>query len=346
MDSITLTLANDMKGVGKAGQRVSLELQPSDVHDSTELPTYLSGFKPFGMRADEASPVVLVDNDEDKFRSFDSDDAFRRVDVKGSSSGAVPEVDPKSSLTPYKVVERFVGAFVPRQTELQTGNNYQPRMAAARRARRAMDLDRELDVWALLGTDTNFAAAQRLAVAGGQEWDVAGDPILNVQTAIEASAQEVTGIWMNQKVANTFLRHVSVRDHMRQMLGDGAPSVGSINVSGSVLPGVNDFRIPGLPPFHVTGGKVKNESTSALDYILSDVVVLTHTPPGVPEDGEEISTSYTFRRRGPSGVGFEAREFFIENRGPLGGTMIVVSQADIGIMTGNSAGGIITNVHS
>jgi hypothetical protein len=199
----------------------------------------------------------------------------------------------------------------------------------------------------LLGTNTSFAAANRTAVASGSEWDVLGDPILDVQTAIEASAQEVTSIWMNKKIAHTFLRHDAVRDHMRQMMGDGAANSAITSVANAGVNDVNtDFVIPGFPPFRVVAGKVKNESTAALDWILSDVVVLTSAPPGVPTDGEEIATTYTFRRKGPSGTGFSAREYFLENRGPEGGTMIVVAQADIAVITGNNCGGIITNVHS
>jgi hypothetical protein len=344
-EKITMTLADNLPGIGQAGQRVTLALQPSDVHDATELPTYLAGYKPFIYRGDEASPPVLVDNDEDKYRNFNSDDSFRRVDVKGSDSGKVKEVDPSTTLNTYKVVNRYVGSFVPRQTEMQTGNNYRPVMAAGRRARRALDLDREIDVWTLLGTNTNFAAAQRTAVGGNGQWNdgSASNPISDLNDAINASDQPVTDIWMNQLVALTFLRHADVRDHMRQMLGDGAAPQAATRVFNSGQ-AQTDFVIPGYPPFHVVASKVKDESTAVLDYILGNVVVLLTVPPGVPEDGEEIATSYTFRRRGPSGTGIEVREFFIEDRGPLGGTMIVVSQADIAVMTANNAGGIITGV--
>lgn len=340
-----IILAEDVQGLGKAGQRVTLALQPADVHDPTELPTYLAGYSPFGFRADEASKPVLVDNDSDKYRNFNSDDAFRAVNVKAGSSGYIPEVDPSTTLNTYKVVDRYAGSFVPRQTELQTGNNYNPRMAASRRARRALELDREIDVWTMLETNTNFAAAQRTALAAGRNWNggASADPIEDLQNQIEASDQPVSAIWMNQKIAFAFLRNDTVKDHMRQMIGDqAAPNqVTQVHKSGEVNV---DFTIPGLPPIRVVASKVKNESTSALDYILNDVVVLTTVPPGVPTDGEEIATTYTFRRKGPSGTGFEVREFVIDTRGPIGGTMIAVSQADIAVMTGNNCGGIITSV--
>ena len=342
-----IQLAEDSP-LGLAGQRVTLALQPQDVHDPTELPSYLAGYSPFEFRADEASPPILVDNDSDKFRTFDDDDAFKRVDVKGSIGGAVPEVDPKSALRTYKVVDRYVGSFIPKVTELATGNNYRPRMAASRRAQWAIELDRELDTWGLLGDLNSFDPSVRTAVGGGDEWNVltgASDPIQDIQLAITKSAQSVSAIWFNQEVAFAFLRHPSVRDQMRQMLGDGAAPAAVATVAGAGANGVTgDFSIPGLPPFRVTASKVRNETTGNLDYILGNVAVLVKTPPGVPSDGETVATTYTFRRRGPSGTGFEVREFFIEGRGALGGTMVVVSQADEAVITGNNVGGIITNV--
>jgi hypothetical protein len=344
METIEIKLAENSE-LGKAGQRVTLALTPSDVHDPTELPTYLAGYSPFLYRADEASKVVLVDNDQDKYRTFNRDDAFRAVDVKAGSQGAVPEVDPKSSTATYTVVDRFIGSFIPKQTELQTGNNYQPRMRAAERCRRALDLDREIDVWTLLETNTNFATAQRTALGSGYNWNGGANsrPIFDLQNQIEASDQPVSAIWMNQKVANAFLRHDEVRDHMRQMIGDNAAPAAATQVYKSGEVNV-DFTITGLPPIKVVASKVKNESTSALDYILNDVVVLVTVPPGVPTDGESIATTYTFRRRGPTGTGIEAREYVVDGRGPHGGTMVVIAMADTALMTGNNCGGIITGV--
>jgi len=346
MEKFSIVLADSVQGLGVAGQRVSCALLPSDVHDPTELPTYLAGYRPPQYRGDEASPPILVDNDEDKYRSFSSDDAFKRVLVKGSTTGAVPEVDPKSALDSYKVAERYVGAFIPRQTELQRGNAYNPIMAAMRRARRAIELDREIDVWTLLTTNANWNANNVVTLGATFNWNggSASDPMADLQNMCERSAQAVTDIWMNLKVANAFLRHDAVRDHLRMMIGDSAAGNDLQRVNNQSLVTNVDFIIPGLPPIHVVPGKVLNETTSLLDFILSDAVVLTVKPPGVPSDGEEIATSYTFRRRGPSGVGFEAREFFLENRGPLGGTMVVVSMADIEKMTGATSGGLLKGV--
>lgn len=353
MERITLKLA-ETNQYGKAGQVVTLALQPADVHDPTELSTYLAGYSNGRFRADEASPIVLVDNDSDKFRNFNSDDTFRRVDVKTSIQGAIPEVDPSTVISTYKVVDRLIGSFIPARTEKQTGNSYSPRMAASRRCMRAILLDREIDVFGtpLLGTTTNFNSAVRFPLGANANWGLlttqgegsASDPMFDVQNAMVNSAEVITDNWMNPKTAFGFLRHSKVRNHMRQMIGDGAADAAILQVQNAQAKGASvDFRIPGLPPFRVVGGKVKNESTGNLDFILADgVVVGTVSLDGVPEDGEEIATTYTFRSRGIAGNGIQTREFFVDGRGPNGGTMVVATMADIAVMTGSNCGYIIT----
>ena len=349
MKQMQITLAEDTPGIGLAGQRVNLALTPSDVHDPTEISSYLAGYSTPLYRADEASQVILVDNDEDKYRTFSDDDAFLPVNVKsGGVSGGVPEVDPKSSLAGYKVIDRFVGSFVPWQSEAQKGNSYQPRMAAARRCARAINLDRELDVFGpagILGAITAWDTTVRTALGATYQWNggSASDPIADLQLAMEKSAQPITAFWMSQKTANAFIRHEKVRSHMRQLLGDqpatliaqGLASAG--NTSRPI-----DFVIPGIAPIKVVGGKYKNASGALVAICADGAVIGTVNPDGTPTDGEEIATSYTFRRRGPSSTGFESREFEVPGRGPLGGTMIVVSCADVAKMTGSNCGAYIT----
>lgn len=360
MSDYTFKLAED-SALGKAGQHVTLDMKsgqvrldgkrielalaPSDVTYPAEIPTYLAGYSNGTFRADEISPPILVDKSSGKYRSFDSDDAFRAVNVKASLQQAVPEVDPKSALADYVVVERLAGSFVADITdENAKGTLYKPRQAAARRISRALYLDREIDVATLVTTTGSWAANNVAAVAAGAKWNggATSDPIADIQGRMEASDSEVTDIWFNRKVANAFLRHPSTRDQMRQMLGDrGADDVAKSVLNGK--PGSTiDFMIPGFPPFHVVTAKVKNETTLAKDYVYGNHCVLTVKPSGVPEDGEEIATTYTFRRRGAQGVGFETREFRVEGRGN-GGVMVVASMGDIAKMTGSSVGGLLTS---
>lgn len=345
---IELKLANDTPW-GKAGEIVKLALTPADVSTSAEMSTYLAGYSSGLFRADEVSPPVLVDKDEGTRRDFSSDDAFLTVNVKGGIDGNIPEVDFSSSTTAYKVVDRFLGAFINAITEqnaLADGAPLKPRQAAMKRINSAMNLDREVDVWTLLDTTGNWTANNTVDLGATFQWNggSAADPIGDIHARVEASAQQVTGAWCNQQVANAFLRNPSVRDQMRQFGGDDAFQGAIRNVAAATTQNV-DFSVPGLPPIHVVGTKFRTVSGAALAYVLGDSMILVRTPPqGVPMDGEDIATTYTQRRRGNAGVGFETREFRVENRGPRGGTMIVVAQADIAQITGSDVGGRIADI--
>jgi hypothetical protein len=342
-------LANDTPGVGRAGETVLLALMPDDVHDSTEIPTYLAGYKNAEYQADEASPPIMRATDTDKYRTFDEDDAFLRVDVKGSIQGGIPEVDPKSSLTDYTVVDRFVGSFVSDITA-QNATAYNARQAAARRCSRAIAMDREIDVFGtggLLSTLGNWHSSVRVTLDGTTKWNggASSNPIADLQARAEATLSPITDAWMNLKVAHTFFNHATVRDYLKMHLGDGAASLlSSFSAAGGS--GMWEFTLPGFfgIRFHVLAAKYKENSTDTPSYILPNHVIMTRRPPGgVPVDGEEIATTYTYRRSGMAGVGYESRQFRVEGRGPRGGTMVVVAQADIAKMTGAKIGGFIEN---
>lgn len=343
-EQVTLTLAENSP-LGREGQVVTLSLTPADVHDPTELPTYLAGYKPQGFAADAASKVVLVDHDAGKFRTESADDVFRRVAVKGSIEGAVPEIDPKTSLANYKVVDRFIGSFINDITEQNASPNIKLRQLAMRNCQRKIMLDREIDVWTMLTTSANWDSGNVATLGAGLGWNNSGaDPIRDLMNRLEASAQEVTDIWMNDQIGNFFLLHTKVRDYIKHTVGDaGTPNA---SAAEGLEGGIRTFKLIGLPPIHIVPGRVKNESTGAHDRILSDAVVLTTSLPGIPTDASELATTWTLRRRGGAGVGYETREYRVDNRGPKGGTMVVVSMADIALMTANNVGGLILDVQN
>jgi hypothetical protein len=332
-----------------AGRQVRLALTPADVVETTELSTYLAGYYPPGFRADDVSPVVMVDRDEFQFRSFSQNDAFKRVFVKGSLQGGIPEVDPESSIVTARVVDRYLGSFIPWVTENQGGTRYNVRMAAARRIRRAVELDREIDVWTMLTTTGNWNGSMVYALGATANWNggSASNPILNLQALSEGSVQNTMNFWMNDVVANAFLRHDAVRDYMRFFLGDAnalSPTLAAINTANARNASPVDLVIPGIGTLHIVPGKYFNAAGALTRVLGNSFVVATAGPVGTPTDGEEISTTYTFRRAGPNGTGFNTREFRDEARGPYGGTMLVAALADIAVMTANNVGGLITGV--
>jgi hypothetical protein len=326
-----------------SGKRIRhLALVPDDVHSAAEIPTYLAMYRNGAYRADDVSPVFPVVHRKDKYRNESADDAFLRVNTKGSIQGAIPQIDPKSSLTDYAAVEQFVGSYVPQATEdEEVGTRYRTRQAAARRCKNALASEREHDVWGLLTTSGNWDSGNVTTLLAAAAWNggASSDPIKNIQDAMEDSAMEVTDVWMNRTVANAFVRHASVREHMKQFMGDGSASAQLQALNGSAATGkITDFVIPGLPPIRIVNAKSRSTAGGALGPILGSHVVLTSNP-----GGDDIHTTKTFRVKGSQGVGYESREFRVEDRGPQGGTMIVVAVSDVPKMIANNVGGLILN---
>lgn len=341
-----LASADDARMLGlPAGQSsIKLSLAPADVTSAEEIDTYLPGYQPFGgFRADEvAPPAPLVAKDTDLFRTYGLNNVFRRLHVQTSRTAPVGEVDPETSLSTYRTLPFALGSFIPAETDDQA--NYDLRKAAAQRIKDALTLDREARLWSLLTTTGNWNSNNRTALTAGFQWNggASSDPILDLQTLIEKSAQVVTAIYMSLKAGHAFLRHDKVRDHMRQLLGDSAPSPQLI--AGTGVQGANpvDFVIPGLPPIKIAGAKVLNETTGNLDSIIGDanVVGIANAPGG--GQFEAIQTVKTFRYKGPSGTGWVTREFFVDQRGLNGGTMMVSGFSEDIKMVSNVSGFLIT----
>lgn len=343
--SMAVKLAADLKGFGSAGDTIQLSLAPSDVNIAEEMNNFLAGFSPFDFRADEVAKPFVVDKDTDKFRILSQNNAFQRVNVVTSREAGVRQVDPVSSLDDYQVVERALGFYLSTVTEGQMA--YDARKAGSDRIRWALELDREVRVWDLLTTIANWNASQHVAVANPWTDQTLGDPIADLQGVLSRSTQRVDSFWMSVDTSHLFLRHVKVRDQMRQMLGDNPAPSAIQNASGAQTTSM-DFQVVGLPPIKICPAKVLNETTGDLDTILTNnaVVGITSTP-GLPTSGEEIQTVQTFRRRSKNGGegGFTSREFFVDERGLEGGSMMVQGHAEDVKFISNSAGGLLTAVN-
>lgn len=329
-----------------------LGLTTQDVHDPTELATYLAGYATEEYRHDQIVQVIPVDKDEDKYRTFNSGAAFRPVVVKTDDDMDAAELKVTSSLTNYRVVVRRIGAFIPDPTRNQANANYDVEFVHMERCRRAIDLDLELDIIGpsgLLTTAGNWNSNNVVTLAAGYQWGGASgvgansDPVADIRARMDASAQRITGWWMNQRVAGLLLDNPKFRDYTRANMGD-APLDAAVRAVSDADNGVVDFKIRGLGVFHVVASRVEsNAAGTTTDYVMPDVFLGVTQPPGVPTNGGRIATAYNFRRKGPAGVGFYTRTVAIPQRG-AGGTLLIVEEASIPTMTSGICGGLVLGV--
>lgn len=335
---IELTLLSDVPGIGKKGQTVGqFALKPSDVREAEEMTSYIAGYKPFGFMADELSPLTYVDFEEDKYRVFNSNNAFEMVDVEASDQGQVAEIDPESSLQTYKTRVYALGSFIPANTKDQA--RYDARQAALRRIENALALAREKRVIDLLIDPNSWASTNREAISAGSEWDDAtpGDPVADIQERIEASWGGVDLVGIDTPTAHRFIRNQYVKEHQAQFYGHNPPSMQEAKAIATM--GLHRFTIPGLPPIVTVPAQYSLAGVKT--SMLSDNCLVLQT--GGPVDMESIQTSKTFRLRGDSANGYLVREYFVDGRGLRGGTMIVAGYAEVTVMVSNKVGGLITN---
>lgn len=344
--TMSVTLAEGIESIGAAaGQTIQLSLSPSDVAVQEELDTFLAGYSNYQFRADEVAPPFLVDRDTDKFRLYSSNDAFERVQVESSMQAGVNQVDPRTELGEYRVVDRALGNFMP--TRIAANAKFDIKAGALRRVRVALDLDREIRVWNLLTTAGNWNA-NNVVAAGNPFNDPTTNPIQLLREMMNRSSQPISAFWMTPDTSFDFLDNPNTKTFMRQMSGD-ATQPRPVQGGGFVQDQSWDYSLPGMPPIRVAPAKVKNDSTGALEDVMGrDFVVGVTAPtetPGVPTSGQEIQTIQTFRTRGPSGTGFTTREFFVEERGLEGGTMMVAGHSEDVKFISNTAGCLLTGVN-
>lgn len=320
-----------------------LALLPDDVHVPEEIPTFLATRRLQAFRADDVAPVVGIDHRNFKLRSESAEDAFIEINPEGSIQGPIPQVDPSTELNDYKTIEQYVGSYIPKVTEdEETIGKFKVRQAAAIKCQRVLSTHRERKVWTALTTTANWDSGVVTTIAAGSEWNdvTISDPIADLLAAMDDSGIPPTDIWMNQTAAGWFLRHPVVKEHLRMFLGDGAVGrdIASVTNPGKI-DAMTDFMIPGLPPIHVVKVKSKVAAGTAWRPALGSHVVLTASPPG-----EDLATIKTFRVKGPAGVGYATREWRVEDRGPEGGTMLVVHVSDVPVIIANDAGALIRDV--
>jgi hypothetical protein len=336
--------ASDMDrqyGLGQNGMRL-MDLGTADVQQAAPLPNYASGYRNMEGVAEVVSPVVVSQKPSAKYYAWDVDDAFQALDnLATGPGGAVPEISPRLSNASYSTQSYAVGGFVPTEVQTAADSAINPMVNQVRRCQQALYLGREVRVFNTLMNASSYAAANKTDLTGvaNSKWNggSASDPVKNLHDLIEAAAMEPTGIVMGRSAYNAFQRNPAVQKFVASKIG--AKPLSSVGQEWSAL--------LDLPPIFVAKMKVKDKTSGLRRYIYQNDVLLFRSNPEAPMDGQEISSSYTFRWTGDStsdgqmSGGWLIRTFFDQKRGPRGGMSVVVTHQDAEILTSALCGGLI-----
>lgn len=326
------------------GRSHLMDLGTGDVHQAMPLPNYASGYANAEGVAEMVSPIVRSNLPSAKYYAWDKDDAFQTVDnLAISPGGNVKEISPRLSNSAFACQQYGIGSFVPTEVQAAADAPLRPFQNAIRRCMNAIHIERESRVQSLVATAASYASAQKvdLSATAAAKWNggASADPVANLHSIIENALMEPTGIIMSRKVYNAFVRNPNVQKYITYKNG-----------ARPVPQGMDLAALLDLPPIFVA--KMKKKSTSGTyDYIWGNDVVLFHNAAQIPADGQDISTSYTFRwtgvsvQDGQAQDGMLVRVFYDQNRGPAGGQKVVVSHHDAEILTSALVGGMVVGAY-
>lgn len=335
----------------QGGQLIEMDLGQADVHVDRTLASYAAGFRLQEGVADVAAPVVMVPNASDKYWTFDADDTFQLVqDMTTSAGGAVKEVSVRLSNTSFQTRQYALQAFIPTEVQANADAPINPQLAAMRRIMNAMLLAREVRVANLLRTSANHANVTTLTSTTKWNGGAGANPIQDIYTVVESSLQPITDIIMSERVAHDFVQNAAVQKFIASKTA--VPGLPTAYAPGQES-GMRAFSaLLGLPPIHIASMKYKS-AANTYSYVWGDDVILVHRPPGgIPTDGQDIASSYTFRWNGgtvgdaTAQGGFVVRSFYNPYRGPRGGQQIVVTVNDAEVSTSTKVSGILIGAHA
>lgn len=321
------------------GKTIAMDLGNSDVHQNAATPGYAAGYRNETPIADVFAPPLLRTKPSDKYYTFDKYDAFQRATpVIGATSAQVAEVSPRLANSTFTTIEYALGGFVGTQLEAAADAPLRIRQATMTRVLNALMLERELRVATLATTAASWDSSVVATVLAAAKWNggASSDPIADIHARVEASWGEITGIGVSEKVFHAMQRNANVQKYITYK--DSAAPMPKPGEMSALLD---------LPPIYV--GKMKYvNAAGALDYIWGNDVVLFRSPPQMPPTTQDdVASAITFRwdagsvSDGAASNGMLVREYFVQDRGSMGGNKVVLIHHDTEVMTSKFVGGLI-----
>jgi len=337
------TLMRRMKYGAGAGTLVKMELGVGDVHIPTAIPNFATGYSNELPVADVYAHTLLVDKPSNKFYQFDKKDAFQPALPQGATGGAqVQEIAPRLATGTYTTLERALAGFVSTELVGAADAALKLRQATMNRIHNALLINREIRVATLATTTGTWDASVRTTLGAGFQWNggASSDPIADLLNAIATSWGKPDGIIMSRPVYNAFIQNPKVRGYYAYK-SNVAP-----------MPSASELQaILQLPRIYVADMQYI-DSNGNKSYIWGNNVVLFKQPAEMPPSSQvDVASAYTFRwnvqgvRDGGASGGWIVREYFVQDRGPLGGNKMVVVHNDAEVQTSTFAGFIIASAY-
>ncbi len=331
--------AKAIRMTGWDGESIAMDLGNADVHQAAGTPGYAAGYRNEAPMADMFSPPLLRTKPSDKYYTFAKEDAFQRATpIVGATTAAVNEVAPRIANATFNTIEYALGGFVGTQLEAAADAPLRIRQATMTRVLNALMIEREIRVATLATTAANWDSTVVTTLGAGAKWNggASSDPIADIHGRAEASWGDPTGIILSEKVFHSMQRNAQVQKYF------------AYKNSAAPLPASGDMSsLLNIPAIFVAKMKYIN-SSGVLDYVWGNDVVLFRMPPQMPPTSQDdVASSVTFRwdagtvADGTAANGMLVREYFVQDRGTMGGNKVVLIHHDAEVLTSKFVGGLV-----
>ena len=231
-----------------------------------------------------------------------------------------------------------LGGWVGTQLEAAADAPLRIRQATMTRVLNALLIEREIRVATAVTTASTWDSTVVTTLGATAKWDggSSSDPVNDLLTQLRASWGRVTGVAMSRRTYDAFSTNAAVLKYFAYK-DNAAPRPDAGQMSALLQ----------LPPIYVSDMQYI-DTTGNRSYIWGNNVALIRLPEQIPPTTQDdVASNLTFRWNGvdvtdgQAANGFIVREYYVQDRGSMGGNKVVLIQHDIEQQTSKFAGGLI-----
>ncbi|MDH3738512.1 MAG: hypothetical protein OER92_04905 [Alphaproteobacteria bacterium] len=293
-----------------------------DVHVNAALSQWAADYENGNYLADLIMPPTLVDKRSDVYYTFSREDYTTVLDDELGPDSEANETGYSQGTANYSVRDHGLKRFVPDAVQANADAPLNPEQDATDILMNRLMLNREVRCAAVMNATGNYNAANTSAAANAWSDYTDGDPIGDVHTMKEAlppapnKSKSILRLVLTEAKWHDLRAHPALRGGGESLpVVDEAKAASILQVDEILVSDADrNTAAPGLTPVYAS--------------IWTDTnAILTRVPRGTPSGKQSGIFGITFRWKA-TGSGMLVRDWRVEGRGVMGGTMVQASFSD------------------
>jgi len=294
----------------------------SEVHIDRPLSNFAVEYVNAALIAEGICPVVRVGNKSDKYATFEKKDRFTIPETIRGPKDYANEVDWSVGAGNYACIDRALRDFLSDALVANCDPGIDPRRRTTEFLTDLLLLDREVAIMTLVTTYGNYGSGYRVALTGGDRWDVpaTSDPLANVETAKAACFVPPNVCLMGADVWSALKQHPQILNRISGGASNSSPAMVTPQLVAEL------FEVDRVLIGRAKRNTANKGQTASFAYVWGKDVVLAYV--AETPSLQDMSAFKTFRwNQMSTAVGYQVRSYRDEGKGG-GGEWIEVETSD------------------